>query len=173
MIRGVGQSLARWPGCTDHHLITSTSDCAADGHIRRRDHRAGNAAIDTGAAAEPVAWRRSSPKSGAASALRTPIRIEQSTRAGSQFVVPVSVERMGMDRHTSHLGRTHNEPGLVASLVVLGLDARALGGARMANEIIDGLEGTERAAAPILGDVAEEPMPALVPFDATAKAGAS
>ena len=69
-----------------------------------------------------------------------------------------------MQRQTSHLGRGHDQAGLVAPFIKLGLDAQAGGRARMADEVDDRLEGAERTAAPVFGDVAEEPVFNLVPL---------
>ena len=71
---------------------------------------------------------------------------------------------MGVQRQASHLGlRDHDTRG-VGPLVQLGLDAKAGGGARVANELHERLKGPERLAAPVLRDVAEEAMLNLVPL---------
>ena len=71
---------------------------------------------------------------------------------------------MGVKIQGSHLGGRDNKACLVATLVELRLDAEAGRGAGVANEFDDRLEGLQWTAAPVLSDVAEEPMLDLVPL---------
>ena len=50
----------------------------------------------------------------------------------------------------AHLGLGDDEAGLIASLIELELDAQPSGGARVADQLDEGLEGTERTLAPVL-----------------------
>jgi hypothetical protein len=58
----------------------------------------------------------------------------------------------------------HHDSCRVEALVELGFDAQACIRSRVPDEVDDGLEGPQRLAAPVLGDVAEETMVDPVPL---------
>ena len=64
----------------------------------------------------------------------------------------------------AHLSLGDDEAGLIATLIELGPDAQPGGRTRVADQLDEGLEGTERTPAPVLRDVAEEPVLDLVPL---------
>src|SRR3954466_15009224 len=74
------------------------------------------------------------------------------------------MKQVGMKGQAAHLRARDHHAGRVPPLVQLGLDAQSGGGARVPNQGDDSLEGAERTAAPVLRDVAEEPMLDLVPL---------
>ena len=69
-----------------------------------------------------------------------------------------------MQGEVAHLRLGDDEAGLIASLIELGLDAQPGGRAGVADQLDEGLEGAERTPAPVLRDVAEEPVLDLVPL---------
>ena len=64
----------------------------------------------------------------------------------------------------AHLSLRDDEAGLIASLIQLGFDAQPRGGAGVADELDEGLEGAQRTPPPVLRDVAEQPVLDLVPL---------
>src|SRR5437879_6442929 len=96
--------------------------------------------------------------------LRTLIEIELSTWPWSQFIVPVPMKHMGMQREVAHFGAGDHTARRVPSLVQLRLHPQAGRGARVADQIDHGLKGAERTASPVFRDVAEEAMLDLVPL---------
>src|SRR5206468_12439155 len=98
-----------------------------------------------------------------ASRHRTLIEIELSTWPWSQFIVPVPMKHMGMQREVAHFGAGDHTARRVPSLAQLRLHPQAGRGARVADQIDHGLKGAARTASPVLLDVAEEAMLDLVP----------
>src|SRR5712692_628047 len=74
------------------------------------------------------------------------------------------MERMWMQRQRTHLRLAHVLPRWVGPLVQLGLDAQASLRPRVTDQLHDRLEGAERTASPVLGDVTEEAVLDLVPL---------
>src|SRR5512138_11981 len=74
------------------------------------------------------------------------------------------MEGVRMQRQVTHLGRSDDDAGLIASLIELRLDAESGSRSRVTDQLDEGLDGPERTSAPVLRDVAEEPMLDLVPL---------
>src|SRR5438876_7458005 len=96
--------------------------------------------------------------------LRTLIEIESSTWPWSQFIVPVPMKRMRVQREVAHFRAGDHTARRVATRVQLRLHSQAGHCARVADEIDHGLKGAEGTASPVLRDVAEEAMLDLVPL---------
>jgi hypothetical protein len=69
-----------------------------------------------------------------------------------------------MQRQCSHFGPSNHPTRRVGPFVQLGLDAEASRGPSVTDQLHDGLEGAERTAEPVLGDVTEEAVLNLVPL---------
>ena len=69
-----------------------------------------------------------------------------------------------MESQAAHLREGDDHTGLVAALVEFGADAETSDGAGMADQRDQRLEGAKRTPAPVLRDVAEQPVLDLVPL---------
>ena len=96
--------------------------------------------------------------------LRTLIDLLSPTSAGSQFVVPLPMERVGYKGECVHLRCGDRDARGVRARVKLRRDPQGRGRPCVADEVHDGLERREGCPAPVLGDVAEEPMLDFVPL---------
>src|SRR6266851_7280347 len=74
------------------------------------------------------------------------------------------MERMWNQRQRSHLRLGYHLSRRVAPFVQLGLDAQASRRPGVTDQLHDRLEGVERTASPVLGDVTEEAVLDLVPL---------
>ena len=74
------------------------------------------------------------------------------------------MEGVRTEGEAAHFGQGHDEAGLVAALVESRAHAETGGGAGMADQRDEGLEGAERTPTPVLRDVTEQPVLDLVPL---------
>ncbi len=84
--------------------------------------------------------------------------------AGLDLVVPVAMELVAADFDQCKLFVRDLDAGLIGFGIQLGMNLEACRGSGRRNEIDDCLEATERFAAPILGDVGEQPVFDLIPL---------
>ena len=82
----------------------------------------------------------------------------------TQFVVPVAVELVPVERQGVHLGLGDRLAGGTFARVESGLDPESGRGPGVADQVDDGLEGAQRLAPPVLRDVAEQPVLDPVPL---------
>jgi len=69
-----------------------------------------------------------------------------------------------MQRQLVHRGLADIDAGWILTVIESRLDTQPLRRSRAANEGNNHLEGSERSASPVPGDVTEEAMLDLVPF---------
>ena len=100
--------------------------------------------------------------------LRTHAQIRASCgmlwRAWSDGVVPLRMELVALDVEACHLLVSHLDPFRIAPRVQHAVHHQPACRCGRGNQIYDGRMADERAASPILGDVAEQAMLDLVPL---------
>ena len=96
--------------------------------------------------------------------LRTLIKIKLPTSLGKQRVVPLAMEAIWDQGECVQLCVGNLGAGGVLARVELRVNPQARRRPRIADPVDDRLERLQRGAAPVLGDMAEEPMLDLVPL---------